>query len=374
MRFLHISDLHIGKRINEFSMIDDQIYILNKILKIIDNENIDSVIIAGDIYDKYIPTIEAVQVFNNFLSSLSDKNLKVFIVAGNHDSIERLSFAANILCKNNVYISPVYNGFIKPIIISDSFGKINIYMVPFIKPINVRIYHNDDKIINYNDMMNFVIKNMNIDKKDRNILITHQFITGAITSDSEEINVGGSDNIDYNIFDCFDYVALGHIHKSQSIKRETLRYCGTPLKYSLSEINHNKSVTIFDFNEKNNINIYEIPLVPKRDIIKIEGTFDEITSENYLKNVNNSNYFYITIKGDYIIDCINRLRVFYPNIMKLDYKNNQKNNDILLEFDNIEKISPIKLFSEFYQYQNGQDMSEEQYELISKIISDIWEE
>lgn len=375
MKLIHLSDLHIGKRLNDFSMIEDQEYILNKIIEIIDEQQADGIVIAGDIYDKSIPSAEAVQLFDNFLVQLSNRNLNTYIISGNHDSPERISFASRIMNKTGIYLSPVYNGKIEPIRTQDEYGTINIYMLPFIKPAHVRRYYPDTEISTYTDAIKTVIENMEINPTDRNILITHQFITGASRSESEDISVGGTDNVDSTILEPFDYVALGHLHKSQHIGKETIRYCGTPLKYSFSEANDKKTITIVDIKDKNNISIDTIPLIPKRDLREIKGSYMDITSKKYYENINTDDYMHITLSDeDDILDALGKLRTIYPNIMKLDYDNTRtraQNN--IPGTNSIANKKPIELISEFYNMQNGQEMTKEQYDYITTIIEDISE-
>lgn len=374
MRFIHLSDLHIGKRVNEFSMLEEQEYILGKILNIIDDENVDCVIIAGDVYDKSVPSAEAVQVFDKFLYNISKRDIKVFVISGNHDSAERIAFGSNIMDKSGVYMSPVYDGNIKSVKLQDKYGNINVFMIPFIKPAHVRRYFENKNIETYTDMMRAVIGTIDTDFKERNIIITHQFVTGATRCESEEISVGGSDNIDADVFENFDYVALGHIHGPQYISRETIRYCGTPLKYSFSEIRHNKSVTVVDMNEKGNINIKKIPLKPKRDMREIRGNFEDITKKEYYEKINKDDYMHIILTDENDVnDAIGKLRVIYPNIMKLDYDNKRTRSEFTLEaLEDVKDRNPVDLFSEFYESQNGQTMSDEQREFILKLTEEIW--
>lgn len=374
MRFIHLSDLHIGKRVNEFSMLEEQEYILGKILNIIDDENVDCVIIAGDVYDKSVPSAEAVQVFDKFLYNISKRDIKVFVISGNHDSAERIAFGSNIMDKSGVYMSPVYDGNIKSVKLQDKYGNINVFMIPFIKPAHVRRYFENKNIETYTDMMRAVIGTIDTDFKERNIIITHQFVTGATRCESEEISVGGSDNIDADVFENFDYVALGHIHGPQYISRETIRYCGTPLKYSFSEIRHTKSVTVFDMNEKGNISIKKVPLTPKRDMREIRGNFDDITKKEYYEKINKDDYMHIILTDENDVnDAIGKLRVIYPNIMKLDYENKRTRSEFTLEaLEDVKDRNPVDLFSEFYESQNGQTMSDEQREFILKLTEEIW--
>lgn len=376
MKLIHLSDLHLGKRVNEFSMLEDQEYILKQILAIIDDEKPDGVIIAGDVYDKSIAPAEAVQMFDDFLCSLAERKLQVFVLSGNHDSPERLAFGGRLMDGSGIHISPVYGGTVIPAEMEDEYGKVCVYMLPFIKPAHVRRWYEEETIENYTDAMNVAISHMNVDQSLRNVLVTHQFVTGAERSESENISVGGSDNVDVSVFDGFDYVALGHIHGPQHIGRETVRYCGTPLKYSFSEVGHKKSVTVVELGEKGNIGVRAIPLTPMRDMREIRGTYMELTKrENYL-NTATEDYLHITLTDEEDVpDAIGRLRTVYPNLMKLDYDNERTRNTAHLNLiEDLEKKSPLALFEEFYKKQNGQDMSDEQRAFSASLISSIWEE
>ncbi len=376
MKFIHLSDLHIGKRVNEFSMLEDQKYILKVILGIIDEEKPDAVLIAGDVYDKSIPTAEAVQLLDDFLCRLAERKLKTYIISGNHDSAERLAFGGRLMDMSGIHLSPVYDGTVKPHTVNDACGKVNIYMLPFLKPANVRRFFPDSKIESYTDAIQVVVDHMNVNEDERNIIMTHQFITGASRSESEEVSVGGSDNVDVSVFDAFDYVALGHIHGPQKIKRETVRYCGTPLKYSFSEVNHKKTVTIVEMEEKEKVEIRTVPLIPLHDMREIKGKYEDIVLKENYDGTNTDDYMHITLTDEEEIpDVIGRLRVIYPNIMKLDYDNKRTRNQQTLGMaENVETKSPLDLFAEFYEAQNSQPMSENQMEFIQNLISEIWED
>lgn len=287
MKFLHISDLHIGKRVNEFSMIQDQKYILNQILSIAEREEAEAVILAGDIYDKPVPSAEAVQLFDHFLTSLADQNRKVFLISGNHDSPERIAFGAQLMKGRGVYVSPVYDGTVSKISLTDAYGEICIYLLPFIKPAAVRHALEKEPEENlpesYQEAVEFVVNRMEIDRQKRNILAAHQFVTGAGRCESEEVIVGGLDNVDAEVFDAFDYVALGHIHSPQSVGRETVRYCGTPLKYSFSEAGQQKSVTVVTLKEKGRTEISTVPLKPLHDMRILKGTYLEVTANLFIR-------------------------------------------------------------------------------------------
>lgn len=376
MKFIHLSDLHIGKRVNEFSMIEDQKYILRQVIELVQKEKPDSVFIAGDIYDKPIPSAEAVQVFDAFLSGLARENVSVFMISGNHDSPERLAFGGRLLKNAGIYVSPVFQEIPKAVTLHDAYGEVNVYLLPFIKPAYVRQVISDIDVDTYQEAVQAVVERMEIDEKKRNVILAHQFVTGAFRSDSEEISVGGVDNVDASVFAPFDYVALGHIHGRQSIGREEVRYCGTLLKYSFSESKQEKSVTVVEIKEKGNVDIREISLFPKHDMREIKGTYEEVTALKFYQGSATDDYLHITLTDEEdILDAINRLRVIYPNIMKMDYDNTRtKNRRCVGETEHVEKKTPVELFGELYLLQNNQEMSEEQNIFLQHLIEKIWEE
>ena len=374
MKLIHLSDLHIGKRVNEFSMMEDQKYILIKILNIIDEVQPDGVIIAGDIYDRQVPSTEAVTVFDNFLCSLKERNLQVYAISGNHDSAERMAFGNRLMEMSGIHISPVYDGNVTPLVFEDEYGKVNIYMLPFVKPVHVKKAYPDEEIESYTDALDVAVRNMNVDETERNIIVTHQFVTGAERSESEEISVGGTDNVDVRVFDAFDYVALGHIHGPQRISRDTVRYCGTPLKYSFSEVNHEKSVTVLELKEKGNVVISTKALEPLHDMREIRGSYNDITDRNNYVGTNVEDYMHITLTDeDDIPSAMEKLRSIYPNLMKLDYDNTRTRNNVTVgAAQNVESKSPLELFREFYELQNGSELSEQQLEYVQELMEEIW--
>jgi exonuclease sbcCD, D subunit len=377
LKIIHLADLHIGKRVNEFSMIDDQKYILNQILEIIDKEKPDAVIIAGDVYDKQVPSIEAVELLDSFISDISKRKTTTFIISGNHDSAERLAFGSSLMAMGKIYISPVYNGKISKYTLKNDFVSANFYLLPFVKPSHVKRFFPDKKIESYTDAIKVVIDNLKLDTSEINILIAHQFVTGASRTESEEISVGGLDNVDASVFEDFDYVALGHIHRPQKIGTERIRYCGTPLKYSFSEVNDTKSVSIIEINSKEDFNLRMIPLIPKRDMRKIRGTYEELTTKTSYENTNTDDYIHITLTDEFnVADAIQKLRVIYKNIMKLEYDNMRTRESRKINLDDmvIENKNPLEIFSEFYKLQNNKEMNDEQKEIIKKIMEEVWEE
>jgi exonuclease SbcD len=375
MKIMHLSDLHLGKTIHEFSMLEDQEYILKVILGIADEEKPEAVLICGDVYDRTVPPIEALRIFEDFLDGFVRRDIKVFIISGNHDSANRLSFGSRLMNKSGIFISPVYDGEVKPCILEDEHGEVAFYLLPFLKPAQIKHVFPDSPVSTWSDGIKTAINNMEIREDRRNILLCHQFVTGATTCESEELSVGGADNVDGEVFAPFDYVALGHLHGPQYVGRETLRYCGTPLKYSFSEVNHKKSVTIVLLKEKGNIRINEIPLVPKRDMCHIRGKYMEITSSDFYKNLNTDDYYRITLTDEegepYAMA---KLRVIYPNLMHLNYDN--KRTRALSSVSGISDASeytPMELFDILYKEQNGQSVSDVQRDFLNNLIEEIWE-
>ena len=384
MKILHLSDLHIGKIVLEQSMLDDQKYMLNQIIEKIQEEKIELVLISGDIYDRGVPPSEAVTVLNNFLKVLiKDLHLKVCIIAGNHDSKERLNFGSEIFKSDGLYISSIYDGNIDKVELEDEYGKINIYMLPYIKPIEVRQFFEEDvDVSSYHNAVKEVILKENINEKERNIILSHQFVTaGGIEpekSESETLYLGGTENVDVSCYDKFDYVALGHIHGPQRIGRDTARYAGTILKYSFSEVHQNKSLTIIDFKEKENLKIDLIPLKPLRDMRVIKGPIEELTKEENYSKTNREDYIRAIITNEeQVYDAIGQLRKIYPNVLRLDIENSKAKIDSetkLSDLDNIKKKDEVELFNEFYKYQNNQDLNEVQLEIIKNVIKEVKKE
>lgn len=377
MKIIHLSDLHLGKRVNEFSMLEDQRFILRQILDVTDRTEPDAVIIAGDIYDKPVPPAEAVELFDDFLWSLAERKLHVFVVSGNHDSPERIAFASRLIDASGIHLSPVYNGNVTPVTLTDTYGPVSFFMLPFIKPANVRRFFEREKIDSYSDALRIAIRTMNMDQSRRNVLVAHQFVTGASRSDSEDISVGGMDNVDASVFDGIDYVALGHIHGPQNVGSGRIRYSGTPLKYSFSEADHIKSVTVVTLAEKGDLKVDTIPLKPKHDLREIKGLFSGLMSGAYLDGGETEDYLHVTLTDENEIpDAIARLRqAGYPNVMKLDYDNTRtRSGGRVTGAEAPEKRSPLELLAEFYELQNGKKLSEEQEQFSKAVIEKIWEE
>ncbi|MCR5836257.1 MAG: exonuclease SbcCD subunit D [Lachnospiraceae bacterium] len=376
MRFIHLSDLHIGKRVNGYSMLEDQDYILRKILNIIDEEKPDAIIIAGDVYDKSSPSDEAVRLFDDFLVRLSKRGKPVFVISGNHDSAVKLAFASKLIEYSGVHMSPVYDGNVNKVALKDEFGDVNIYMLPFVKPIHVRSVFPDKEIHDYTDACRVAVEHMDVDTTKRNIIVAHQFVVGAGRCDSEEVSVGGLDSVDGSVFDDFDYVALGHIHGPQCVERPEVRYCGTPLKYSMSEENHHKSVTVVDIAEKGNVSVREVELAPLRDMRTIKGSYEEVTRKSFYEGTNTEDYLSVILTDEEeITDAINKLKIIYPYIMHLEYDNmrTRENRDVTEAVD-VDTKTPLELFEELFEKQNNQPMNEIQKKYMSDLFEKVMEE
>lgn len=375
MKFLHVSDLHIGKRVNGFSMLEDQKHILAQIREIAVREEADGVLLAGDLYDKPIPTAEAVTVLDGFLTGLAEQNIRIFAVSGNHDSAERTAFGARLMSGRGVYLSPVYEGNAACITLSDRWGKICVYLLPFVKPATVRHAFPEEEIESYQEAVALAVSRMPVDTGIRNVLVAHQFVTGASRCESEEVTVGGLDNVDAAVFDLFDYTALGHLHSPQHVGRETVRYCGTPLKYSFSEVNQEKSVTLVELREKGTVKIREIGLAPLRDMRRIRGTYLEVTARSFYENTNTLDYLGITLTDEEdITDGLQKLRIIYPNLMSLEYDNSRtRENRTAQGAQETERKSEAELFLEFYELQNNRPMGAEQEALVRRLIDELKE-
>ncbi|MBR5617070.1 MAG: exonuclease SbcCD subunit D [Oscillospiraceae bacterium] len=375
MKLIHLSDLHIGKRVNEVNMIEDQEYILRQILSVIDDEKADAVLIAGDVYDKSIPSAEAVTLFDDFLWQLAKRSLPVLVISGNHDSPERLAFGNRLLEQKGIHISPVYDGAVRPVTLRDAHGEVDFWLLPFLKPAHVKRFFPEETIETYTDACRVAVEKLAIDPARRNVLLTHQFVTGAATCESEELSVGGSDNVDASVFEAFDYVALGHIHGPQNIGSNRIRYCGTPLKYSLSEESHHKSVTVVHLGPKGELTLQLRPLIPRHDLRQIRGTFEELTDKAFYEGTSTDDYLHIVLTDEEDVpEAIGKLRLIYPNLIHLRYDNTRtRTNQLIDGAQEVQRKSPLELFDELYALQNNQPMSDEQRGFVGELIESIWE-
>ncbi len=377
MKLIHLSDLHLGKRFGEYSMLEEQAFILKKILAVVSEEKPQAVLIAGDVYDKSVPSAEAVSLFDDFLVSLTRLTPEIFVISGNHDSPERIAFGSRIMDARGVHMSPVYAGRVEPIPLEDEYGTVDFFMLPFIKPAHVRRFHEGEEIATYTDAVRRAIADMDVDPARRSVLLTHQFVTGASRSESEETPVGGLDNVDAEVFDAFDYVALGHIHSPQNCGSERIRYCGTPLKYSFSEAKDRKSVTVAELREKGSLTVRTVELVPRHDLVELKGSYDELTLRAFYENTTwQEDYVHVTLTDEEDIpDAIGKLRVVYHRIAKLDYDNRRTRSDAAITgAADVESKTPLELFSDFFELQNNAPMRDEQRAYMAALIEGVWEE
>lgn len=372
MKLFHLSDLHIGKRVNEFSMIEDQKYILTQILYAADQEKPDGILISGDVYDRTIPTAEAVQVFDAFLTRLSEQKIPAFIISGNHDSAERLAFGSSLMGKSGIYFSKVYDGTVEKIPMQDAYGTVWIYLLPFLRPSTIRhaLPERAEEVQSAADAVRIALEQTKIDEKERNVLLAHQFVTGAKRCDAEELQVGDVDQIPAELFTSFEYVALGHIHSPQKVGRETVRYCGAPLKYSFSEAGQEKSITVVELKEKSSVDLRTIPLKPLHDLRKIRGTYLEVTAKSFYENRDCEDYLQVTLTDEEDVpDGMAKLRTIYPNLMRLEYDNKRtRSNAEVRAAERVEEKSELELFQEFYELQNNQSMTEVQEQFVEELL------
>ena len=376
MKFLHLADLHLGKRVNGFSMLEDQAHILRQILAILDDEQPDGVLIAGDVYDKSVPSVEAVGLLDGFLTELRARGVPVLLISGNHDSPERLAFGGRVMDSCGIHISPVYDGALAPVTLQDAFGPVHVWLLPFVKPAHVRRWFPDADIESYTDAMAEAVAHMDIDTAARNVLVTHQFVTGGARSGSEELSVGGTDNVDSGVFAPFDYVALGHLHGAQHIGRETIRYAGSPLKYSFSEARQHKSVTVVTLGEKGDVQVRTAALTPLRELREIRGSYDELTARSFYEHATyRSDYLHLILTDEQdVFDAMSRLRTIYPYLMTLDYDNARTRAAGGMSVPaETERRTPLELFEALYTRQNHQPMSEVQRAYIAQLMEQIME-
>ena len=394
MKFIHTADLHIGKSVCEHSMLDEQRFILASILDVVKREKPDAFLVAGDVYDKSVPSAEAVAVLDDFLVRLSETGTKVFVLSGNHDSAERIAFGGRLMANRGVYMSPVYSGAFTPVTLKDESGEVDVWMLPFVRPATVRACLESDEdraqVTDYTSAMRMAIAQMKLTAGRRNVLLAHQFVTGAERSDSEE-NVGGLDNVDASVFEGFDYVALGHIHKPQNVAKDEagmarVRYSGTPLKYSLSEASHKKSLTVIELGVKAeiglaNIDVREIPLTPEHAVREIRGTFAELVLPEFQRKqladgFKLDDYVYVKLTDENDVpDAALKLRGIYPNLMMLDYDNERtRNQKIVVGEGKAEQKTPMELFGEFFSDMTKRELNEEECEFVRDMIESIWEE
>ena len=376
LRFAHLSDLHLGKRVCEFSMLEDQRYILEQVLALLDETPVDGVLLAGDLYDKPVPPAEAVRLLDWFLTQLAARQLPVFAISGNHDSPDRVAFGSALLETSHVYVSPVFAGAPEPIRLQDAYGPLDVYLLPFLKPAAVRHVWPEEPMESYNDALACVLRHCAPDPGHRSLLVAHQFVAGAAACDSEEPSVGGVDSVDVSLFDAFDYVALGHLHSPQKVGRDTVRYCGTPLKYSFSEAAQHKSLTFVELREKGQVEITTAALTPLHDLRELRGSYLELTDRRNYQGTATDDYLHLTLTDEQDVpEALARLRVVYPNLMRLDYDNHRTRQDQQVTApERVEALTPLQHFAAFYELQNNQPMTQQQADFCQQLVEEIWKE
>lgn len=374
MKWFHLSDLHLGKRLCEVPLLSDQAHILSQILAMTAEERPDGVLIAGDVYDKPVPSAEAVGLLDDFLVRLSRQGVPAYLISGNHDSAERLSFGGRLMAAGGVHVAPVYSGQVEPIVLADQYGPVHLYLLPFLKPAHVRRFFPEASIESYTDAVAAVVSAMEIDPAVRNVLVAHQFVTGSVRCASEEVSVGGTDNVDVSVFDGFDYVALGHLHSPQRAGRDTVRYCGTPLAYSFPEAEQEKSVTVVELKEKGSVSLRTLPLTPLRRLGELRGTYEELTCRQFYEGTDyQSRYLRVVLTDEEdVVDAAVKLRMVYPGLMQVAYDNHRTQAAGVPELES-ERRSPLELLEEFYEGQNGQPMGDAQRQLARELMEQIWE-
>lgn len=370
MKLMHLSDLHLGKRLNEFSLLEDQSFILQQLVELVRSEQPDCVLLAGDIYDKPVPPAEAVTLFDDFLNKLAQLTT-VCVTSGNHDSAERLAFGAQLMREGGVHFCGLYTGEPQCVTLQDAYGSVHIYLLPFLKPAHVR--HclpptEAEQVTTYHEALRCAVERLHINAAERNVLVAHQFVTGAQTAGSEAVNVGGVDNIGAEVFAAFDYTALGHIHRAQNVGSERVRYSGTPLKYSFAEWQQEKSVTLVELGEKGTVSVTALPLAPLRDLRKLRGSYEELMSRDFYDELPKDSdgllrdFYHLTLTDEEDVpDAVQKLRAVYKNLLQLEYDNKRTRTDNAIEgAERVVEKSPLELMEEFYQLQNNQALSEKQ--------------
>jgi exonuclease SbcD len=376
MKFLHISDLHIGKSVHGFSMLEEQKHVFEQIIRYIKSEQVNAVVIAGDIYDSAIPRSEAIRVFDDFLTELAHTNVAVLLISGNHDSPERISYANRLLSDRQLFLCGSFSGSLQKVTLTDGYGELNFWLLPFIKPLSVSGFFGEQKIETHADALEAVIRCADIDYSARNVLVSHQFFTKSgvvpIRCDSELTPVGGLDAISTGLIAQFDYVALGHLHREQKVGVEHICYPGSPLKYSLSEIGQTKSVLLVELNQKSNVTTKKLVLVPMHDVCEIKGKLADLMSPTFVSQINKDDYLYVVLTDEEeILDPMEKLRSIYPHVMTFRFENSRTNHDysVYQNLSQPNQLSPCELFSEFFLAVCGCTMNPEQSKLVKELLT-----
>ncbi len=373
MKILHLADLHLGKRICERSLLDDQRFLLNQVLQCIIQKQVDAVLIAGDVYDRPAPPPDAVTLLDGFLTALEDAGVPCLLIPGNHDSDERLAFGARLLGGAGVHLAPVFDGRLRTVTLADQYGPVQFTLLPFLRPAQVRRFFPDVPPGDYEAAIRAVLGTVDTADGGRHVLLAHQFVTAAGAAparcDSEMAPVGTLDNVDVSAFDGFDYVALGHIHGPQRVGRDTVRYAGSPLKFSFSEARHHKSAPLVTLGEKGDVRVELLPLTPMRDLREIRGRLDGLLDPASWAGTKTDDFMHITLTDDAVMDAMNRVRAVYPNTLRLDFDNalTALSGAPVMAREAVRR-DPFALFAEFYEQQNGEPMDEEMEPIVRGLL------
>lgn len=371
MKILHLADLHFGKKVNDFCMLKEQEHVLGQAYKLIEKENIETILIAGDIFDRPIPPIGALELFDDFLNKLNKLSKKVFIISGNHDNNERLSYMSNLLSKSNIYIAKPYCGKIEKFELSKN---IDIYLMPYLYPALIKKYYKEAEIKTYNDAIKIVVDDIKLNKNKFNILVAHQFVNSSkdtILSQSEEKSVGTIDEINYKIFEKFDYTALGHLHCPQKCTLDKIRYSGSILKYSFSEINQKKHFVVIDVNNNKEMNLNYYPIHFLHEMKEYKGYIEDFLNKDFYKNIDTNDYIHFILQDEYVLDAKKKLSIIYPNIMLLEFDNEfTKNINSQISSTSIKDKNIYEHFCDFYEKQTNIHLDETKDNIIKNILNE----
>ncbi len=378
MRFIHLADLHLGRSLAEFSLFELQKEFLTKIINDIAEKNIDAVVIAGDVYDRSMPSLHAVQLLNGFLSTLAAMKVPVLMISGNHDSAERLSFLSDVLGISGIHIAGEYTVGTAPVSLEDEHGKVNFYLLPFFRPGVIRSQVEGARIETYDDAVRVAVEHMNVNNDERNVLLAHHFVCAGgsmpMQSDSEMPFIGGLELVDAANFDAFDYVALGHLHQPQKVGRAAVRYAGSPIKYSLSEAHSPKSYVIVELGEKGDVKIEQVPIRLSVDLRSLRGTLKEIMS----LPASDADGDFIAVQLtdiEPVYDAMQTLRTRYPRVISVRRERDMVASSVRgMNIDAVRELDPLTLFEKFYESRTKSELTENEKNDIIQALNEIREE
>ncbi|MCR5178665.1 MAG: exonuclease SbcCD subunit D [Lachnospiraceae bacterium] len=377
MKLLHVSDLHLGRSLGDFDLTDDQEFMLDQLLGIADENSVDAVLIAGDVYDKSIPSEAATRMLDHFLNSLAKKSINTYIISGNHDSDDRLNYGSELFTTNRIFISAKYDGHLYKNTLKTDDTEADIYLLPFVKASRVRHFLPEAEIETYDDAVRAILENEVIDSSRCNILVAHQFVVG----ESSDPDLGGSESlgtksvglvekIGFDCFDCFDYVALGHIHSPQQVGRREVRYSGSPLKYSLSEVNNEKSVSLITIDKDKNVDIELIPVKPLRNMRHIKGKLRDLLDKSNVSSPDD--FIYATLTDEEMVnDAMAIFQLTYPNTVKIDYDNTRTREIEQVDISRIANNRSFdELISDFYKQIYSCEISPEEMDIMRSVAKE----